>query len=112
MIIKNTRSGKAILVIDDFGQVYSIPKTSLSNFLNGVKGLTILTRLPFDVDPLRFKRSPVFWDNHLIPAEEWDTMDTEAKKFKQDTPDYMKLVEERRKGNLVDIKSIEDFEVS
>lgn len=111
MIIKDTRSKKAILIIDDYGKVFTIPKTSLSNFLNGVKGITVLTRLPFDVDPLRFKRSPVFWDNKLIPADEWDNMDTVAKKFQQDAPDYMKLVEERRKGNLVDIKKIEDFEV-
>lgn len=110
MIIKDTRSKKAVLIIDDYGKVFTIPKTSLSNFLNGVKGITVLTRLPFDVDPLRFKRSPVFWNGKVISAEEYDALDTPAKKFEQDAPDYMKLVEERRKGNLVDIKKIEDIE--
>jgi hypothetical protein len=111
MIIKNTRSGKAVLVIDDFGRVFTIPKTSLSNFLSGVNGISVLTRLPFDVDPLRFRRSPVFWGGKVVSAEEYDLLDTVAKKFEYGAPDYMKLVGDRRRGNLVDIKKIDDFEV-
>lgn len=108
VIIKDTRSKKAVLVVDDFGRVYVISKVSLSNFLYGVDGISVLTRLPFDVDPLRFKRSPVFWNGKVISADDFDKLNVGFKRF-DGSSDYMGFVEGRRKGSFVDIKRIEGF---
>lgn len=71
-IVKLSKSGKQLQVVDDFGNVYGIAKVAVLNLLNGSvkQNFSIMTRLPFKVSTSRFGVSPL-WDpngtNVLIP---------------------------------------------
>lgn len=67
-IIKISKSGKQIQVIDDFGNIYGTSLTGLQNLLNGQvrQGYVMLMRMPFNVSANRFGVSPL-WE---IPGQE------------------------------------------
>lgn len=69
-IIKLTRSGKAILVIDDSGKVFVTSVISIQNIINKAIPFVLLSKMPFDVPANRFKQSPVYTPPGYIPPEE------------------------------------------
>jgi hypothetical protein len=61
-IIKKTKSGKALMFVDDLGNAYITSTTMMSAILGGYqKGdFTVLTRLPMPISVDRFPKSPVY----------------------------------------------------
>jgi len=60
-IVKISKSKKSVLFIDDDGRVYCTSISFLLGVINSKSMLpTILTRLPFNVEPTRFKKSPLY----------------------------------------------------
>ena len=64
-ILKMSKSGKALLLITDEGDVFLTSKTWAENLMNPKKHskkkpFLLLTRMPGKVDTSRFQRSPVF----------------------------------------------------
>jgi len=68
-ILKLTSSGKAIQVVDDFGNVYQTSLNSIHYLLGGKsKGNFITTkRLPFKVAPDRYKPSELWLPDGVDP---------------------------------------------
>lgn len=63
MIIKESKSGNAWVVIDDHGEVYIAPKTALhaleAKTHKSKSGFFLLSRMPQPAQPGRFKKSPL-----------------------------------------------------
>lgn len=61
MIIKISKSGKALVVVDDFGNIYTTSLVYFSSLASGrMKAPFVqLTRMPVPAEPGRFKMSPV-----------------------------------------------------
>ena len=61
-VLKLSGSGKAVLVVLDSGDVFSVARSSVVGLLAGEKrfGSLVLTRLPYRVEPGRFPVSPLF----------------------------------------------------
>jgi len=72
-IIKKSSSGKGVLFVDDFGNVFMTSLSFLSRFLDDSNrsphGVVLLSRLPNALSISRFKQSPVFGvdDNEVVP---------------------------------------------
>lgn len=58
-VIKLSKSGKALLVIDDFGNVFVCPKVFVDN-LSKKGGFVLMSRFPTKVSLDRFKVSPLY----------------------------------------------------
>ena len=78
-VIKLTRSGKGILVIDDGGSVFVTSKHFVDN-LSGNR-VVLLKRLPFSVDEGRFKKSPLYDPDGLAKQGGGSPQDGLDKKF-------------------------------
>ena len=61
-VIRITSSGKAVQVVGDNGEMFQTSKVYLEQLLQGKNpaGYILLSRLPFDAAPGRFKKSPVY----------------------------------------------------
>ena len=61
-VIKLTKSGKSIQVIDDDGRVYGTSIAYMTSLLNGTlkKGWILMARMPFDASPDRFQKSELW----------------------------------------------------
>ena len=65
-VIKLSKSGKSVLVIDDSGNIFMTALSMLKGIVNNNhKGLVLLSRLPFKTDPHRFKPSPLWNPDNL-----------------------------------------------
>ena len=80
MILKPSKSGKALVVIDDFGNVYSVPLSYLLALLGGRvpngPGFALASRMTQPANLDRFQPSPIFLgldgDGKALTAEEGD----------------------------------------
>ena len=74
MIIKVSKSGQGIVVIDDFGNIYSTSKQYLLSLVSGrMKAPFIqMTRMPMPAEPGRFKPSPVLGKDYEQIGPEQD----------------------------------------
>ena len=74
MIIKPTKSGKGVMVQDDFGNVYVTSKKYLLAVLAGTMKaqFVLMTRMPQPSKPERYDSSPILGqDNeHILPDDE------------------------------------------
>lgn len=70
-VLKLTKSGKAIQVVDDDGRVYVTSVNSLVMLMNGnaKPGFLMMKRLPFNVSPDRFEQSPVYDPDGVFEKE-------------------------------------------
>ena len=77
-IIKVTKSGKGILVVDDSGSVYSTSRIAIENLLAGNirNGFVLLSKLPFSIPEGKFKKSELYVPpGYIAPKEGDDVMD-------------------------------------
>lgn len=70
-VLKLSKSGKQLQVIDDFGNVYGIGVYAVRNLLDGkvANGVTVASRLPDKVSPDRFGVSPLWDPEGRVPKE-------------------------------------------
>lgn len=61
-ILKLTKSGRGVQVVDDFGNLYQVSKSMLERFLvqGNVEGVLYFTRMPVGLKPDRFGVSKVY----------------------------------------------------
>ena len=61
-IIKLSKSGLQLQIVDDFGNVYGIAVSAARAVLDGKvrQGFSMASKLPFNVSPDRFGASPVW----------------------------------------------------
>lgn len=68
-VVRLSKSGNQVQFIDDDGRVFGAAKSMLTGVINGSIPLLLLARLPFDVAPDRFAKSPVWSGNTLTNDE-------------------------------------------
>ena len=61
-VAKLSKSGKQVQFIDEEGNLFGTSVVAIKNMLSGtLRGnFVLLTRMPYGVDPSRFKKSPVY----------------------------------------------------
>jgi len=61
-IIKLTKSKKAVMFVDEDGTPFMTSVVAIQNMLSGnIKGdFVLLSRMPFSINPSRFKKSPLY----------------------------------------------------
>lgn len=73
MIVKLTSSLKGVQIIDDDGKVFQTSVFALKSLLEGDnKKFVICSKMPYDVSPDRFPKSPVYGGYTTIDAEKYD----------------------------------------
>lgn len=73
MIVKLSKSGKGVVVVDDFGNTYVTSKTYLMSMVSGrMKAPFVqMTRMPVPAEIGRFKPSPILGkDQEQIPHDD------------------------------------------
>lgn len=95
-VVKLTRSKKAVLFIDDDGHVFQTSVLYLAKLMSGELQsrypFILLTRLPFDVTPDHFKKSPVYGES-VVAVEELtrknDALSASALKGKEEARGFV-----------------------
>ncbi len=79
-VVKKTKSGKAVQFIDEDGTVFGTSVVSIHNMLNGaIKGdFVLLSRMPWKVNPGRFKESPLYEPPGYIPPKDESKNNSDA----------------------------------
>jgi hypothetical protein len=98
-IIKKTKSGKGIMVIDDRGTVYITSMTYVANMLQAESSpnrFVLMKRLPLPVAEDRFKKSPIWDPDNVLGKGGYDQVkdafDGRYQKIKKAQEAYMDKV--------------------
>jgi len=76
-VMKMTKSGKAVQVIDDDGNVFGTSLVAIQNMLSGtIRGnFVLMSRMPYKVNADRFKDSPLYMPpGYIAPKDETKNM--------------------------------------
>lgn len=68
-IAKLSSSKKALVVIDDQGNVFVAPAYKVAEILEGTRQMTLFSRMPARASAAHFKVSPVYGDAVAQPGE-------------------------------------------
>ena len=71
-ITKLTKSKKAVMFVDEQGTAFMTSVVAIQNMLSGnIKGdFILLSRMPFTINPDRFKKSPLYEpDGYIAPKD-------------------------------------------
>jgi hypothetical protein len=101
-IIKITKSGKALQVIDDEGKVFQTSVNSIAYLLAGKAPFITTVRMPFNVAPGRYKPSEIWTDNGKINPKSIIQADTT-----KDDPQSRKTLEEKKKEKVYTDKVVD-----
>ena len=79
-IIKLTKSKKALTFTDEEGNVFITSVVAVKQLMSGTtkSGFVLLSRLPFKINPDRFKKSEVYYPEGYVPPDDETTNANDA----------------------------------
>ena len=113
-VVRNTKSGKSVMFVDERGFCYITSRKYLSQFINGFSSVPLrLTLLPTRVEGNRFKGSDVFTGRGVMSLDEAFEEGFVDKSFYDSVVEVDFLAEKKNKEDVVKGKTVKavDFDL-